>query len=128
MHIEHAAFQVSDPVAIARWYVQHLDMTIKRVQDAPPFAHFLADSGGGVMIELYNNPAIRVPDYRQLDPMILHVGFTTADVAATRDRLIAAGATAEGDVQLTPAGDRVAMLRDPWGFAIQFVNRASPML
>jgi hypothetical protein len=32
------------------------------------------------------------------------------------------------EVTTTPAGDKLAMLRDPWGLAIQFVRRAEPML
>jgi hypothetical protein len=42
--------------------------------------------------------------------------------------LIAADATIAGDVSITPAGDEIAMLRDPWGVPIQFVKRAKPML
>ena len=128
MRIEHAAYQVSDPRAIAEWYVRHLGMSIRRAQDASPFGHFLADSAGTVMLEFYNHPAVAVPDYRLIDPLVQHVAFSADDVEATHSRLLAAGATAESDVQVTPAGDRVAMLRDPWGFAIQLVKRASPML
>ena len=47
---------------------------------------------------------------------------------ATRARLLAAGASAEGEALVTPTGDHVAMLRDPWGLAIQFVHRAQPMI
>ena len=45
MKIEHTAYQVADPPAAARWYVEHLGLTIKRSQDASPFGHFLADEG-----------------------------------------------------------------------------------
>jgi len=128
MKLEHTAYQVSDPRAIAEWYVRHLGMTIKRAQDAPPFGHFLADSAGATMLEFYCHPAVDVPEYRQIDPLRLHVAFTADDVAADRARLLAPGATAVGELQVTPSGDRVAMLRDPWGFAIQLVNRADPML
>ncbi|MEZ4702532.1 MAG: hypothetical protein R2834_19520 [Rhodothermales bacterium] len=38
--------------------------------------------------------------------------------------LIAAPASA----QTTPAGDALAMLRDPWGMAIQLCSRAEPMV
>jgi catechol 2,3-dioxygenase-like lactoylglutathione lyase family enzyme len=128
MKIEHTAYQVEDPVALARWYVEHLGLTVKRAQDEPPFVRFLADDGDAVMLEFYRNPKIPVPDYRAIDPVALHVAFRTDDVEATRARLMAAGATAEGDVQVTPAGDTMAMLRDPWGLAIQFVRRAQPMI
>ncbi len=128
MKIEHTAYQVEDPVAVARWYVEHLGLTVKRAQNERPFGQFLADDGDTVMLEFYNNPKVRVPDYRAIDPLILHIAFWTDDVEATRARLLAAGASAEGEALVTPTGDHVAMLRDPWGLAIQFVHRAQPMI
>jgi glyoxylase I family protein len=128
MKIEHVAYQVQDPAAAARWYVQHLGMTIKRAQPERPFMHFLADDGGAVLLEFYNNPRVPVPDYRTIDPLLLHLAFYTDSVHETRRRLLAAGATAEGDVQVTPAGDTLAMLRDPWGLPIQLAHRSTPMI
>ena len=128
MKIEHTAYQIEDPVAVARWYVEHLGLTVKRAQPERPFGQFLADDGNVVMLEFYNNPTVAVPDYRGIDPLILHIAFWTDDVEATRARLLAAGASAVGEASMTPAGDHVAMLRDPWGLAIQFVHRAQPMI
>jgi glyoxylase I family protein len=128
MKIEHTAFQVEDPAATARWYVQHLGMTIKRAQHERPFTHFIADDGDAVMLEFYNNPKAHVPNYRAIDPLVLHIAFQADDVEGTRRRLLAAGATAEGEIQVTPAGDTLAMLRDPWGLSIQLVHRSSPMI
>ncbi|MEZ5318813.1 MAG: VOC family protein [Vicinamibacterales bacterium] len=128
MKIEHTAYQVADPVALANWYVAHLGLTIKRTQDEPPFGRFLADDGDAVMLEFYGFPELPVPDYRAQDPRILHLAFRVEDVAATRARLMAAGASAEGDVQTTPSGDVVAMLRDPWGLPVQLVHRHEPMI
>ena len=128
MKIEHVAFQVPDPVALADWYVEHLGLVIMRSQSASPFARFLADDGGTVMIEVYNNPRIAMPDYRAIDPLVQHLAFRTDDVAGTRGRLLVAGATAEGDVVVADNGDHLAMLRDPWGLAIQLVRRGTPMI
>ncbi|HWB14959.1 MAG TPA: VOC family protein [Vicinamibacterales bacterium] len=128
MKIEHAAYQVEDPAAMAQWYVAHLGLTLVRAQDAPPFGQFLADDGGAVMLELYRSPTIDVPDYRSMDPLTLHIAFVADDVAAVRTRLIAAGATPEGDATTSAAGDQLAMLRDPWGLAIQFVRRKVAMI
>jgi len=128
LKIEHTAYQVDDPVAFARWYVENLGMTVKRAQDESPFGQFLADDGDAVMLEVYNNPRVTTPDYRAMDPLVLHLAFRTDDVAATRARLIGAGATAVGEVQETPSGDIVAMLRDPWGLAVQLVHRRAPMI
>jgi hypothetical protein len=41
---------------------------------------------------------------------------------------MAAGATAEGEVVVTDGGDTMAMLRDPWGLAVQLVNRRERMI
>ena len=128
MKIEHTAYQIEDPVAVARWYVEHLGLTVKRAQPERPFGQFLADDGNAVMLEFYNNPTVAVPDYRGIDPLILHIAFWTDDVGAARERLLAAGASAVGEALVTPAGDHVAMLRDPWGLAIQLVHRAQPMI
>jgi catechol 2,3-dioxygenase-like lactoylglutathione lyase family enzyme len=128
MKIEHAAFQVADPVAVASWYVQHLGLRVKRQQHEQPWGCFLADDGDTVMLEFYNNPKATVPDYRAIDPLVLHLAFTAPDVAATRERLMAAGAGAVGEVARTESGDTVAMLRDPWGFAVQLVHRSNPMI
>jgi catechol 2,3-dioxygenase-like lactoylglutathione lyase family enzyme len=126
--IEHTAYQVQDPVALAAWYVLHLGLRVKRAQTASPFGQFLADDGDAVMLEFYNNPKVRVPDYRAIDPLVLHIAFRADDVAATRDRLLEAGATSEGAVTTTESGDTVAMLRDPWGLPVQLVSRRSPMI
>ena len=44
------------------------------------------------------------------------------------DRLLAAGAKTAGDVTLTPSGDEMTFLRDPWGVALQLVKRATPLM
>ena len=128
MKIEHTAYQVEDPEALARWYVAHLGLTIKRAQSAPPFGVFLADDGDAVMLEFYRQPHLPVPDYRAVDPLILHLAFWADDVPGTRARLLAAGATAVGDVVTNDQGDEVAMLRDPWGLPVQLVRRERAML
>jgi uncharacterized glyoxalase superfamily protein PhnB len=126
--IEHTAFQVEDPVAAAAWYVAHLGLTVKRAQAHSPWGQFLADDGNSVMLEFYCNPKIPVPDYRSMDPLTLHIAFVAADVRTERARLLASGATAEGDVQTTDAGDVMAMLRDPWGLALQLAQRRAAMI
>ena len=55
MKIEHVALNVPDPLAMARWYVEHLGLTVKRRAMEAPYAHFLADDSGTVMVELYGN-------------------------------------------------------------------------
>jgi catechol 2,3-dioxygenase-like lactoylglutathione lyase family enzyme len=128
MKIEHVAFLVADPVAIARWWQEHLGMALARSSGAPGFGHFLADSAGDVLVELYRNDALPAPDYRSVDPAVLHLAFSTDDVPSTRARLLRAGATPVGEPNTSPNGDQFAVVRDPWGFAIQLVRRQDPML
>jgi len=128
MRMEHVGLNVTDPVKMAQWYVENLGMKVLREGPPPGNARFLADSGGHMMLELYHNPPDAVPNYAAMDPLLLHVAFMVDDVDAVRQKLLAAGATPAGEVTTTPAGDRLAMLRDPWGLAIQFCRRADPML
>ena len=127
MRIEHAAWQVADPVAAAKWYVAHLGMRVVRQSGPPAHMRFLADATGRVLLEIYHNPAAPLMDYATTNPLVLHLAFVVADVAAERDRLVAAGASVVDAFTVTPAGDQMAMLRDPWGFAVQLVKRKEPM-
>jgi glyoxylase I family protein len=128
MRIEHVALQVSDPVAMADWYVEHLGCSIARSGPEPAFIRFLRDGAGSSMLELYCNPKVSVPDYRSMDPLLVHVAFVSENLPSDRDRLVAAGATVVDDVVKTPAGDELMMLRDPWGVALQLAKRSNPML
>lgn len=127
MNIEHVALNVADPVALADWYTRHLGMRVVRSLAEPPHTRFLADESGRVVVEVYRQTA-PVPDYAALDPMVLHLAFTAVDLPATRDRLVAAGATSAAAITRTPSGDEMTFLRDPWGIVIQLVKRARPLM
>jgi glyoxylase I family protein len=81
------------------------------------------------MMEIYYNAAAPVPDYASMDPLVVHLAFVaTSDMRAQINRLLAAGATLYSDISVTPFGDELAMLRDPWGFSIQLAHRQKPMI
>ena len=128
MKIEHVALQVDDPVSVAKWWTAHLGMTVKRSEEVSPFGHFLADDGDAVMIEIYHNPVVPVPDYSAVDPALMHIAFASDDVEADRDRLVAAGATQVGELMHTEELDTVVILRDPWGIPIQLAKRSARMI
>lgn len=129
MRIEHVAFNVSDPLAMARWYVDHLGFQVKRRMMEEPWAHFLADSTGTSMIEIYGNRSAPIPDYNDIHTATLHLALVSQDIEADIRRLTAAGATlvTDGVVPLSK-GDTMAFLRDPWGITLQLIKRAEPML
>ncbi len=128
MRIEHFALQVPDPVAMAEWYVKHLGCSVARAGGEPSHGRFLMDASGSVMFEVYRNPKVAVPDYSQIDPLLVHLAFVADDAVADRDRLVRAGARVVEDLNTSPAGDQLLMLRDPWNVPLQLVKRASPML
>ena len=128
MKIEHMAMQVKDTPAMTDWYCENLDFTIKRSSDEPKPVRFLADETGQGMIEIYSNPAIQTPEYRAMDPLILHMAFVCETVPETAERLVAAGSELISGPDHLPTGDTLAMLRDPWGLAIQLCHRAEPMI
>jgi glyoxylase I family protein len=128
MNIEHIALNVTDPVRMADWYVSHLGMRVVRRVEEAPFTRFLADESGRVVLELYGQRRAPVPDYASLDVMVLHIAFSATDIAGTRERLLAAGATSAADITCTPSGDEMTFMRDPWGLALQLVKRSKPLL
>ena len=127
MDIEHIALNIKDPVKAAEWHTNNLGMKVIRSSGEAPYVHFIADKAGRVLFEFYSNPDAPVPDYASMDPLVLHIAFKSDDVKSQRQRLIDGGATPEGEITNTPAGDEIAMLRDPWGIPIQLVKRAKPI-
>jgi glyoxylase I family protein len=127
LNVEHFACNVSEPVAMAAWYVENLGMRVVRSVPTAPFMHFLADAKGHVVMEIYRNDVDPIPDYGAMHPLRLHVAFAAEDPDAAGAELVAAGATLV-DAQSLPDGSRLLMLRDPWGLAVQLVKRATPLL
>ena len=128
MKLEHLALQVPDPVAMAEWYVAHLHCSVARSGGEPAHARFLMLADGAVLLEIYRNPKASVPDYEAVDPLWLHLAFLSDDVRRDQERLLKAGAKLVEGFNTNPAGDHLAMLRDPWGIPLQLVKRAQPML
>jgi glyoxylase I family protein len=125
--IEHFALNVSDPLSMANWYCAHLGFSLASQMEVAPYTCFLADDSGNVMIEIYNNPADKVPDFANMDPLLCHIAFVSENPASDRLRLQQAGASFVSESN-PGDGTHLIMLRDPWGLAIQLCKRAKPML
>ncbi len=125
MKFEHFALNVPDAKATAAWYVAHLGLKVARTRSDAPFTSFLADDTGRVIFEVYSNTAAPFPDYGAAHPLCFHVAFIADDPAATRARLVAAGATPAYEETL-PDGSFLIMVRDPIGIPLQLVRRVTP--
>lgn len=128
MKIEHIAFVVEDPDAVAKWYCENMGMRLVRQGPPPVKMTFLADSEDHTMFEVYAQPSIETTDYHAMHHLALHFAFYTDEIEADFERLKAAGATVVQEPSPTDAGDTLAMLRDPWGVAVQLVKRKQKML
>lgn len=125
MKIEHVAFNVADPVAVADWYCTHCGLRVVRHIPQPAQTHFLAD-GDSTVLEIYCNPPEQVPDYPNMNPLLFHLAFVSADPASDSARLTAAGASFVEDLR-KPDGSHLIMMRDPWGLAFQLCKRGTPL-
>lgn len=128
MKIEHVAINVEQPTKMVNWYIEHLGMKVVRANNDANETHFVVDEAGQVVVEVYNNPLSPMPDYRGMNPLMFHIAFAVDDIEAARSQMIAAGATPEGEINSTPAGDKLCFLRDPWGVPLQLARRAKPLL
>lgn len=130
MKMEHTGITVNDPPAFTDWYCKHLGFQVKRQMPGEPYTTFIADSSGSVMIEIYRHENIELFDYPTLDPLLLHFAFEVGDepIETAKQRLLDAGATIYRDLVVTPSGDQLVMMRDPWGMAIQLVHRNPPII
>lgn len=126
MKIEHMAFNVADPPAVAAWYCEQFGLRVVRHIPQPSQTHFLADSESTVL-EIYNNPPDDVPNYRSMHPLLFHLAFATCDVTGDSERMIASGAELVEEVRQQD-GSHLVMLRDPWGLAFQLCKRAQPLV
>jgi catechol 2,3-dioxygenase-like lactoylglutathione lyase family enzyme len=125
MKIEHVAFNVADPVAVAEWYCKHCGLRIVRHIPQPAQTHFLADSDSTVL-EIYCNPPDQVPDYGKMNPLLFHLALASSDAQSDSNRLVAAGAMFVEEIR-PPDGSHLVMLRDPWGVPLQLCQRARPL-
>ncbi|MEX0844615.1 MAG: VOC family protein [Balneolaceae bacterium] len=127
MKIEHFAINVKEPLAMAEWYEKNIGLNIVKQSKEAPFMTFMADDSGRVMIEIYNNPPDNVPDYKNMNPLLVHIAYVSEDPTDDKNRLVEAGATVISDEHLDD-GSHLVMLRDPWGVCIQLCKRGTPML
>jgi catechol 2,3-dioxygenase-like lactoylglutathione lyase family enzyme len=127
IRVEHLAVAVDDPAAFAAWYEGNLGCAQIReaVDDQGQPTRFLRLPGGQMLLEVLRDQAL-ASGFAGISFRRLHLAFHVDDVATTLRALVAAGATMEAKPITTPAGDELAMVRDPWGMPVQLVRRNRP--
>ena len=127
MKFEHFAVNVDKPQAMSDWYEKNLGLKVVKKMNKSPYMTFLADDSGTIMLEIYNNPAAPVLDFKNLHPFMVHLAFVSEDPKVDKERLLQAGAEEISD-EILEDGSHLVMLKDPWGLSLQLCKRAVPML
>jgi len=128
IRFEHISLNVDNSMEVGHWYRDNLGMKIIRAGDDPGSKQFVCDPGGNMMFEFYHSKSARVPDYAAMNNHEIHIAFLADDVEGACRKLVNAGARMDGEIVTTGDGDRIGVVRDPWGIPIQFVKRSKPML
>ena len=126
MKFEHFALNVPDARATSLWYVNHLGLAIVRSTEDAPYTKFMADETGRVIMELYTDTSVSIPDYGAASPLNFHVAFIAEVAKPTQTRLASAGASPFKEVILAD-GSVLVMMRDPWGVPLQFCQRTKAL-
>ena len=127
MNLEHVAINVPNVLEQVQWWREHLGLRIVSAGDVAPYMNFVTDDNGS-MVELYSNEEFEHLDFAGINAFNLHFAFSVEDMEGERERLIQAGATADGEINNTPSGDKLCFLRDPWNVTVQLVQRKTPMI
>jgi catechol 2,3-dioxygenase-like lactoylglutathione lyase family enzyme len=123
MKIEHIGICVSVPIAMGNWYKEHLgaDILFHAGNDEDGVS-FVTD--GHSVIEFGRLPEGPPLDPRAfVSPLQLHIAFECSNPRSEGERLIAAGAEWIGESPRNDEQGEKVLLKDPWGYTIQLVNR-----
>ena len=126
MKFEHFALNIQNPLEFVEWYTVNCEMKIAKGIKTAPFTHFLSDSSGRTVIEIYSNPSAKIADYSKMHPLEFHFAFAVDDVKTVKEKLILSGAKLVEDVMLDD-GSHLVMLRDPFGIPLQLCKRANAL-
>jgi glyoxylase I family protein len=129
MLLEHVGMLVKDAFAMADWYEKHLGFRTIRTGTGPVASGaFVTDDAGKVALELITHKELAPPDYAGVSPLQLHLAIATQDPDGDRERLLGAGATFVEETPMKEPGERLYLMRDPWGVAIQLIKRNAPLV
>jgi catechol 2,3-dioxygenase-like lactoylglutathione lyase family enzyme len=129
MLLEHVGVLVKDAFEMAKWYEKHLGFRTIRTGTGPAASGaFVTDEGGKVALELITHKEIAAPDYAGLSPLQMHIAVVSADPDRDRARLEKAGATFVEETPMAQPGEKLYLMRDPWGVAIQLIKRNAPLV
>lgn len=123
--IEHIGISVTDPLNMAEWYRRVLGFKIMfSGSDESKAVAFVSDAEEHTTLELGQLPGITPLSEQIAHPLQLHIALRSADIDADAAYLVQNGAAFIEECPLKLPGDKLVILRDPWGNTIQLADRA----
>ena len=128
MNIEHIGLCVAAPITMGNWYRDHLGFRILWCAgDDNEGVSFITDSADKTVLELGKLREGPPLDPLALLPLQLHLGIECDDPVAEAERLISVGAELIGESPRNSYQGEKILVRDPWGFVIQLLNRQNKL-
>lgn len=128
MKIEHIGICVAAPISMGEWYRDNLGFKVIRYAgNDVDGVSFVVDSEGKTVLELGKLPEGPPLDARSLLPLQLHIAVECENPSAEAERLTSAGAELVGESPRNSYEGEKVLIRDPWGYTIQLVNRKSKL-
>ncbi len=113
---------------MGEWYRDHLGFKIVRCAGNDiDGVSFVVDDEGNTILELGRLPEGPPLDGRSLLPLQLHIAMECEDPTTEAERLLNAGAEVLGESPRNHYKGEKILIRDPWGYTIQLVNRKSKL-
>src|ERR1039457_624426 len=122
--IEHVAIASPDPLRLALWYVEHLDLVIN-YQPASSKTVFIKAADGS-MIEIIESAPDTVPAAGMNPAGLRHLALAVADFPDVYARLKRKGVRFLTDAQTTN-GNSLAFFTDPDGNVLHLLHRETPL-
>ena len=128
MKIEHIGICVDEPISMGIWYRDNLGFEIIRADGDDTFGvSFLRDRKDGTVIEIAKIPESTALDIGKQVPLQFHIAIDCEDPQSEADRLLSAGAEWIGESLYNSYPGEKLLLRDPWGYTIQLLNRQTTL-
>lgn len=124
MFVEHWGIMARDPVSLARWYTEALDMTeyVRASDDGPVF---IIDNRGGIIEFFPVQPGVSYPG--DMDRKVSHIAIGVEDFDSAVDRVGNAGGELAPETMEIFDGGKVRFFRDPEGNWLHLVWRPASL-
>jgi hypothetical protein len=135
IRFEHFAFNTTNQMQSALWYVEFMDLTIPWSKDIDRTNHmyrnfrvpYVGDVGQRMSFELFGKQELECAFYN-LPHDVIHIAFNTDEPESLAKRMVFGGARQVGEKRIEANRDVVIDLYDPRGAPLRLIQRKKPIL